>query len=396
MKPITNIYSKVCSIENLYRASKAALARGRRYRGGGAEFSFQCEREISTLRTELLNRTYKHGRYTIFKVYDPKERTIAAAPFRDRVVHHAVNDVIEPILDRMFIHDSYACRKDKGTHRALRRADSFLHANRYALHLDVRSYFPSIRHDVLKSILQRYIVDEKTLWLLNRIIDSSDYLSIEDLPIVNYLPRPPDIFRAGKELATVRGQLSLFGQQSSPIRSFVATGQAIVNLQSSIPKGLPIGNLTSQFFANLYLNELDQYMKHQLKCRYYLRYMDDMVIFGNDKAVVRKTGEEIARFTARHLRLKLHEGASPVPVSRGLTFLGFRLFPNHWRLKSDNIKRFVRRMKGYQKDCAQGRMTVEELNQSVRSWVAHASYGQTWKLRSQLLSRFSFTFGKAN
>jgi len=173
MKALSNIYHKICSIENLYDAAKATLARGRRYRGKGAEFSFHCEREISSLRQQLLTQTYKHGKYTLFKIYDPKERIIAAAPVRDRVIHHAVHDVIEPILDRMFIYDTYACRKGKGTHKALERANKFVHANRYTLHLDVKSYFPSIRHDILKSILQRYIADEKAFWLLNEIIDSS-------------------------------------------------------------------------------------------------------------------------------------------------------------------------------------------------------------------------------
>jgi len=374
MKPLSNIYHKVCSIENLYRAAKATLAKGRRYFEEGAQFSFHCEREISRLREELLTETYKHGRYTLFKVYDPKERVIAAAPMRDRVVHHAVHDVIEPVLDRMFIYDSYACRKDKGTHRALRRASSFLHANRYTLHLDVKGYFPSIRHDVLKSILQRYIVDEKTLWLLNEIIDSSHYLSMED--------RQSSIFNLQSSIA--HPQLSLFDPPSS------------LNLQSSIPKGLPIGNLTSQFFANLYLNELDQYVKHTLKWRYYLRYMDDMALFDNDKARLRMLGEELGDFVEARLKLRFHEGASPMPVSRGLTFLGFRLFPNHWRLKSGSVNRFVRRMKGYQKDCAEGKMPPEKLTQSVQSWIAHASYAQTYELRRQLLSRLAFTFGGAN
>jgi len=373
MKPLSNIYHKICSIENLYDAAKATLARGRRYRGEGAKFSFHCEKEISSLRQQLLTQTYKHGRYTLFKIYDPKERVIAAAPVRDRVVHHAVHDMIEPILDGMFIYDSYACRRGKGTHQALKRANSFLRANRYTLHLDVKSYFPSIRHDILKSILQPYIADEKAYWLLNEIIDSSpvtpedesDYLSVED-----------------RKSSVADIQLLLFDQQS--VSEYC---------QSKIAVGLPIGNLTSQFFANLYLNELDQYVKHTLKCRYYIRYMDDMVLFDNDKAKLKILGNELGDFVDDQLKLKFHEGVCPMPVSRGLTFLGFRLFPTRMRLKSENANRFVKRMKGYQKDCAEGRMTPEKLTQSVQSWIAHASYGQTRKLRRQLLSKFAFTFG---
>ncbi|MBM3237241.1 RNA-dependent DNA polymerase [Candidatus Poribacteria bacterium] len=380
MKPLSNIYHKICSIENLYQAAKATLARGRRYRGEGAFFSFHCEKEISRLRQELLAQTYKHGKYTLFKIYDPKERVVAAAPIRDRVVHHAVHDVIEPVFDRMFIYDSYACRKGKGTHQALKRANSFLSANRYTLHLDVKSYFPSIRHDILKFILQRYIADEKTLWLLNEIIDSSpDSLLIDDWKS----PLPP-FSKGGKDCksSVVELQLSLFDQQPSS-----------ANRQSEVAVGLPIGNLTSQFFANLYLNELDQYAKHTLKCRYYIRYMDDMVLFDNDKVRLKILGNELSDFAAERLKLKFHEGVCPMPVSRGLTFLGFRLFPTRMRLKSENVNRFVKRMKGYQKDCAEGRMAPEELTQAVQSWVTHASYGQTRKLRRQLFSKFTFTFG---
>jgi len=380
MKPLSNIYHKICSIDNLYRAAKATLARGRRYRGEGAEFSFHCEREISRLRQELLNQTYKHGRYKIFKVFDPKERVIAAAPIRDRVVHHAVHDVIEPVFDRMFIYDTYACRKGKGTHQALERANSFLRANRYTLHLDVKGYFPSIRHDILKSILQRYIADEKAFWLLNEIIDSSPVVLKDKPDSLSIENRKSSIIN---RQSPVELQLSLFDQLPS-----------LDNHQSKTAVGLPIGNLTSQFFANLYLNELDQYAKHTLKCRYYIRYMDDMVLFDNDKSRVKILGNELSDFAAERLKLEFHEGVTPMPVSRGLTFLGFRLFPTRMRLKSENVNRFVKRIKGYQKDCAEGRMTPKELTQSVKSWVAHASYGQTLELRRQLFSRFTFTFGR--
>ena len=379
MKPIINIYDKICSIENLYRAAKATLARGRRYRGAGAEFSFHCEREIGRLRQELLDQTYRHGSYNLFTIYDPKERVIAAAPIRDRVIHHAVHDVIEPVFDRMFIYDTYACRRGKGTHQALKRANSFLHANRYTLHLDVTSYFPNINHDILKSILQRYIADEKTLWLLNEIIDSSpstfkdkaDPIEDSRSPIANCQ-------------SSVGLQLSLFDQPPSS-----------ENRPSRIAVGLPIGSLISQFCANLYLNEIDQYAKHTLKCRYYIRYMDDIVLFDNDKARLNILGKELGDFAAERLKLKFHESACPMPVSRGLAFLGFRLFETHKRLKSENVNRFVKRMKGYQKDCAQGLMTPDQLTQSVKSWIAHASHGRTQKLRRQLLSRFTFTFGES-
>ena len=159
MKPLKNLYGEIVSLENLYRAAHATLARGRRYYGEGAWFSFHLEREVSRLYRELATGAYRHGRYQIFQIRDPKPRTIAAAGFRDRVLHHAVHDVVEPGLDPMFIYDSYACRKGKGTHRALDRAHRFLRGNAYFVHLDVQRYFQSIDHGVLKGLLRRYVAD---------------------------------------------------------------------------------------------------------------------------------------------------------------------------------------------------------------------------------------------
>ena len=180
-------------------------------------------------------------------------------------------------------------------------------------------------------------------------------------------------------------QLSLFDQ--NPYTEIAQFKMAL---------GLPIGNLTSQFFANLYLNELDQYAKHTLNCHHYIRYMDDLVLFDNDKTKLMMFAEYLGDFVKERLKIKFHEGVCAVPVSRGLTFLGFRLFHNHWRLKSGSVNRFVKRMKAYQKACAQGNMPVEKLTQSVRSWIAHAAYAQTWMLRRQLLSGFVFHFGERN
>jgi len=179
VQKLTGLYPQVASKENLYRsAHRAAL--GRRYRDSAADFKFHLEEEVETLHRELTNKTYRHGKYRMFTIYDPKERNIAAAPFRDRVVHHAVHDVIEPFIDKTFIYDSYACRKDKGTHKAVDRAQSFLRANRFCLHGDVRKYFPSIDHGRLKEMLAKRIMDEDLLWLVNGIIDSARQIMGDD------------------------------------------------------------------------------------------------------------------------------------------------------------------------------------------------------------------------
>ena len=185
-------------------------SRGRRYRDTTADFNFNLEEEIDRLYGELLTKSYRHGKYRVFNIYDPKERQIAAAPFRDRVVHHAVHDVIEPFIDKTFIFDSYACRMNKGTHQALGRAQGFLRRNRFCFHGDIRKYFQSIDREILKGIIRQRIEDKDLLWLMDEIVDSSKSLL-----------------------------------------------------------GLPIGNLTSQFLANLYLNELDYFVKFDLRQRYY-------------------------------------------------------------------------------------------------------------------------------
>ena len=173
MFKIDRVYENIISKENLYRSAYMA-ARGRRYRDTTADFNFHLEEEIARLHDELAKRKYKHGKYRVFTIYDPKEREIAAAPFRDRVVHHAVHDVIEPLIDKSFIYDSYACRRDKGSHKAVDRAQRFLRVNSFCFHGDVKKYFPSIDHCILKEMLAKRITDKDLFWLVSGIIDSAN------------------------------------------------------------------------------------------------------------------------------------------------------------------------------------------------------------------------------
>jgi len=195
MKALRCLFEEIVSLDNLFLAADATLRHGRRFRGEGARFKFDMEREVLKLHEQLVSGRYRHGRYRLFTVLDPKERVIAAAPVRDRVVHHAVHDAVEPRLDRMFIHDSYACRRGKGTHRALDRAEGFLHASAYGLHLDVKSYFATIDHEVLKGLLRRRIADTHTLGLLEQIVDSTAYLAHRGgagAGVTGFAPMVPD------------------------------------------------------------------------------------------------------------------------------------------------------------------------------------------------------------
>ena len=242
MTRIDGIWDAVISFENLLRAYRKAR-RGKRRRPGVAEFGLNLERELLALQRSLHERTYQPGEYRLFTIYERKPRMIAAAPFRDRVVHHAVMQVIEPPLDRMFISTSYACRKGKGVHAAVDRYQTWAQTYRYVLKMDIQQYFHSIDHGLLKDKLRRRIGDASVLDLLDRIIESAPHGTAD-----------PDYF-SGDDLLTPLDRRT----------------------------GIPIGNLTSQFFANLYLDDFDQYIKQVLKVRPYLRYVDDMVMLDHDK-----------------------------------------------------------------------------------------------------------------
>ena len=325
------LFERIIANENLYLAAHRA-ALGKRFRDNIALWRLDMEAHVVRLHEDLKAGKYRHGRYRVFQIYDPKKRFISVAPFRDRVVHHAFHDVIEEFMDKRFIHDSYACRKNKGTHVALDRAHSFLKANRYCFHGDIRQYFPSIDHTIMKGLLRRDIHDARVLSVLDHIIDSAR--------------------------------------------------------TSSVPgtdRGLPIGNLTSQFFANLYLHELDFFVKNTLRCRYYLRYMDDFLVFENDRVRLAEIRSLIGDFLRTRLQLDLHAGKSQIfDTARGIKFLGFRLYPDHRRLATAGVRRFRRRLKKFRYLLAQGFMDEARIAQSVLCWRAHSSYANASRLRSKL------------
>ena len=322
-------YEEIISVENLYAAAHAA-ARGKRCNDAVAFYNFRLEAELAHLHSDLVSGRYRHGQYKVFKIYAPKERNIAKAPFRDRVVHHAVHDVIEPLIDRTFIHDSYACRNGKGTHAAINRAQGFLMAKEYCLHGDVKKYFPSIDREILKTLLSRHIHEERLWTLLIEIIDSAR----------NVFP-----------------------------------GTA----------GLPIGNLTSQFFANLYLHQLDHFVKSELKCRYYIRYMDDILLFDNDPALLLKWRAAIKDRLAAELNLCLHPDKTAVySARRGLTFLGFHLSRGRRRICAQGMRRLRSRLKRFKYLTEQKMITEGEIGDSFLCWAAHSRYADTIALRHSI------------
>jgi len=292
------LYSKIYDIDNLYRASKKAM-KGKKSSQSVACFWINEDKEIEKIHNQLKNGYYTFGYYKEFEINDKGVlRKISAAPFKDRVVHHAIMNIIEPIFEKSFIYDSYANRKGKGVSSALYRAKYYAKKYNYYLKLDIQKYFPSIDHQILKEILKKKIHCQKTFLLLENLIDSSNKQYKADF----YFP-DDDLF--------------------TPFER---------------KKGLPLGNLTSQFFGNVYLNRLDHYIKEVLRVGY-IRYVDDFILFFDNVSKIDSFVKNIKDYLAR-FRLQLH----PLKIKQGKTkdgfeFLGHKVYNTHIRLTSKNINR---------------------------------------------------------
>ncbi len=334
-----HLFEQICTFNNLYQAYLKAR-RNKRYRDEVLAFSRNLEENLLTIREQLLAGTYRTGHYHEFVVHDRKTRTVRALPFRDRVVHHAICTIIEPLFEHKMISDSYACRVGKGTHQAADRLEHFLRCAKarwgtfYVLKADVHKYFPHIRHDVLLRILQRTIHDRRTMDLITEIVGSS------------HEPGVPDV-------------------------------------------GLPIGNLTSQLFANVYLDVLDHFIKEQLRCRYFCRYMDDFLLLAQDKATLHTWRQEIEQCLGS-LGLTLNSKTQISPTAQGVEFLGYRMWPTHRLLRQDSVKRIRRDLRGLAKAYATGQISLNRVTQSIQSWLAHCQHAATYRLRHKLFTEQVF------
>ncbi|MCC6499703.1 MAG: group II intron reverse transcriptase domain-containing protein [Anaerolineales bacterium] len=350
-----NFYPQIHDLFNLWQAFIKA-SKGRRSHPSIAAFEYDLEPELIQLRDELRDESYQPGGYRSFTVHEPKRRKISAAPFRDRVVHHALMNVIGPMLERKFIHDSYANQIGKGTHKALDRCTYLMRRYAYVLPCDVKQFFPSIDHEILKSVLSKTIQDASAMKLVEKIAASGEGILNDEYDMTYF---------TGDDPSTGSGQ-GLFA--------------------ANRPRGLPIGNLTSQFWANVYLNELDQFVKQKLKVRAYIRYVDDFVLFSNDKRELHEWRSAIIDFLAS-LRLTIHEeSAHARPTWKGITFLGFIVFPEHRRLKPSKGYAFGRRWRHLYFMRQAGTMTPEKLKVHAVAWANHAQYGDTWNLRRKILN----------
>ncbi len=332
-----NLFEQVADFKNLHSAYFAAR-RCKRYRSYILKFEYNLEENLLTLKKELLNKTYHHGGYHEFIITDSKKRIIKAPLFRDRIVHHALCNIIEPILDRGFIYDSYACRKGKGVHVAVKRLESFLKScsatqkrrdvissRVYCLKCDISKYFENVDHKILLELLEKKIQNEDILWLLREIINSN-------------------------------------------------------------AQGIPIGNLTSQLFANVYLNELDHFIKRVLGERYYIRYMDDFLILNTNKWHLRETKERLRMFLCDRLKLELHPKKAEIfPADKGIDFLGYVVRNNKRFLRKSTVRRFLKKKRRYYKTMVKNGQQTEAFLQNVyNSWRGYIRFADSYKLIKNL------------
>lgn len=343
-----HLYSKIYSFENLYLASKKSR-RGKRRKLEVIKFEDMLENQLFDIQSLLKNENYQFGDYRKFIVTEPKIRLIASAPYRDRIVHHALCNLIEPILDKAMIFDSYACRIGKGSHRAIIKAQSLLKKYKYCLKYDIKKYFFTIDHEILINDINKKITDKKIIQLIKNLLITyrTDY--------EYYFPMEGD---------------NLFDK----IRN----------------RGLPIGNLTSQLFANFYLTSLDRYIKSDLKIKGYLRYMDDGVIFSNNKFELHEIKNKIIQFCNKK-RLKLHQNKTQIfPVKNGLKYLGFHIYPNYCRILRPNLIRFKHNFKLRCKQYETGEIAWTNLLLSLNAWLGYVGVGKYTNIINQILLNIKF------
>ena len=340
---IENVYEELCSYENLETAFNRAR-RGKTLKDYVIEFEAKLKENLLQLRTELLLQTYQPQPLKTFILRDPKTRKISKSAFRDRVIHHAICNIIESVFDKRFIHDSFANRLRKGTLNAVKRFDEFKRkvsqnntVRCYVLKADVKSYFDTVNHRILLGILGKRIKDERVMWLIKRILDNHK------------------------------------GENTN--------------------KGMPLGNLTSQFFANVYLNELDQFVKHKLRAKYYIRYVDDFVILHQSRKVLEEYKEQTDVFLREKLDLKLHPDKSQVlKLEKGVGFLGFRVFYHHKLLVKKNMRKFEKRMEQMKYEYKDEKLDREKVIEKFEGWLAYATHANTYKYRKRMTSKFNSSF----
>ena len=334
------MYPQIYAFENLFESAKLAR-KGKKETVSNTSFHFHLEENLLKIHRELKEKSYLPGSYKTFIITDPKIRQISAAPYRDRVVHHALCRIIEPLFEKTFIYDSYANRVGKGTHKAIERFQYYARKYRYVLKCDIRKFFPSLDHEILKQELRWRIACPDTLWLIDRIIDNSNRQEEHIVHFPGDNPETPYTRR----------------------------------------KGLPIGNLTSQFWANVYMNRFDHFAKEQLFAKGYIRYVDDFVLFADSKYLLRNYQLRTEEYLSE-IRLLLHPNKTQLfACHSGVPFLGFKVFPHYRHVLKSKTHRYRRNLN--RKLTSPSAYSHRDIVNGANSWRGHILFGQSARLESQ-------------
>lgn len=325
MKRTGNLINKIADIENLQLAFYKSR-KGKEAKPEVIEYRNNLNINLQGLQTQILTGNIQVGNYHFFTIYDPKERQICAASFPERVLHHALMNICHEVFEQQQIFDSYATRKNKGTYAALHRAEHFQKTNKWFLKLDIRKYFDSIDHDILFYLLRRKFKDRELLQVFKQIITS---------------------------------------------------------YHTKTGKGLPIGNLTSQYFANYYLSFADRYIQQELKISAYVRYMDDMILWNNNKEKLLQAGNKITKYLSEKLSLKLKIFALNSNL-HGLSFIGYRIFKDKTKLNTISKKRFITKTKLYEQNLNNNIWTQAEYQKHILPLLAYTKYAETKGLRTKI------------
>jgi RNA-directed DNA polymerase len=345
MRVYTNLFEKIISLSNIF-VSWEEFKSDKRKKADVQEFEFKLESNLFSLYRDLKGKRYVHYPYSGFYIYDPKVRHVHKASVRDRILHHAVFRILNPLYDKTFIANSFSCRIGKGTHkgvlaveRMIRRESRNFTRPCFALKCDVRKFFDSINHRTLLNILSRKITDQDTMRLLDEVVESY-----------------------------TASQADLFDRQ-----------------------GLPIGNLTSQLFANVYMNEFDQFVKHKLKIINYARYTDDFVIVSSDRVYLENILELIKDFLDKKLQLSLHPNKISIRAChQGVDFLGYVALPCHRRVRTRTKRRIFRKLKERVTMFRRGLISDNTLSQSLQSYLGVFSHANAYQLSEELKNQYWF------
>jgi len=338
-----DLWKELCSYDNLSLAYKKAR-KHKTLKKYVQDFEKNLETNLLVLRSELLLKAYLPKPLETFIIRDPKTRKISKSDFRDRIIHHALCNIIEPIFEKTFLHDSYANRINKGALKAIERFEQFKrkvtknnHKKCYVLKADIKHYFETVNHNILMQIIKKKVQDKNILWLIKIILENHK--------------------------TEIKG------------------------------KGMPLGNLTSQFFANVYLSELDHYVKETMQVKYYIRYVDDFVILSNSKKQLKDYREKINIFLLTKLCLELHPEKTKIMLLReGVGFLGLRIFENHRLLKKSNVRKFKKKLLKLfiQYDCHE--IDYDKIYDSIEGWIAYSKTANTYNFRNRFLKSIDDRF----